>query len=834
MKKHIGKVMALLGCLVFMAISNVACTPKERVELVKDGKALAQIVVADKATQAAQFAASELQLHLKKITGADFEISLESKAGPGFKIFVGESSATKTKASDLVDQQYVVDIRKDAIELIGRDEQIFKKAFVEEKNGSVYSRNKPSLYSEQGTMYAVYEFLEQNCDVIWVDGSDYGTVIKPNKNLAVTLGRTQYEPFMSYRGGTISYNPSPLLWKQSNAGYKEYLAAAFKDPKNAKASWELYLARSRAGGYLASANHSFYWWYSRFWNENDKCFERKAPEYFAQGYDKLPPQLCYMHPFVIKQTVEDIRAYLDNNGYTNTYHGIGTKGPSWGKNRYCLEPMDNNSFCKCSRCAKYYERERKDDNSEHSTYWFTFVKMVAEEVKKSHPTAKISTLAYMSHEGLPTNVTLPDNVEVYFCLSGNRENPRGKLCKGQSARMEEWHKAYPNMKLGMWLYSGFPLEFAHNGNYQCVPGYFARENAKQFHFFKKMNARVGIFNCGLTGEVCQFMTFALMRNPDLEAEYLLDRYFSQYGAAAKPLKEFYNLVEERYCDTALCPKGVSRRTTAYNWLHCCPVEIVEKLEKYMNEAEKLAQTPEEKERVKLFKLSQWNWMKLGSDTYNVRMKAPMPEWTAVKIAEVPGGDIEKVEWDKIPLIKTPMYERGGNVDVSDIVGLEARFANDGKYFYLELVQKRDLSKVQISGHVCPFDDWELYMARQRAQPYRCYFADPDNRMHAASWGEVNWRQHVPSIEGCPDPAYFAKTKTILDKKNNRWIQRFSFPLDKFLDAPMKPGDTFYLTPVSVLNNKVPPKADSVFYIISAVSYSTVHTIDRSASVTLEK
>ena len=468
----------------------------------------------------------------------------------------------------------------------------------------------------------------------------------------------------------------------------------------------------------------------------------------------------------------------------------------------------------------------------HSTYWFTFVKKVADQIKVSHPTAKISTLAYFSHEGLPTNVTLPDNVEVYFCISGNRENPRGELCQAQLARMREWHEAYPDMRLGLWLYSGFPLEFAHNGKYQCVPGYFAHENAKQFRAFREMNARVGIFNCGLSGEVCQFMTFALMRDPGLDADALLDRYFAQYGAAAKPLRAFYDLVEERFCDPANSPKGVSRRTTAFNWRHCCPPEVMAKLAGYMEEAKKLAGMPDEKARVRLFELGQWDWMKLGSETYVERMRAPMPEWKAVRVAAA-DGDIAKVDWGALPRVRAPIYDRGTATERADLITFETSLAHDGKWLYLELVQKRDLSKLEISGEICPYDDWELYVARQRAQPYRCYFADAADRLLGASWGEVNWRQNVESQESCKDRAYFARTKSIVDKANNRWVQRFAFPLDRFLDGPVRPGETFYLNPVAVLNPRI-GKCDSHLFVFTPVSHATVHTIDRSASVTLEK
>ena len=445
----------------------------------------------------------------------------------------------------------------------------------------------------------------------------------------------------------------------------------------------------------------------------------------------------------------------------------------------------------------------------------------------------------MSHEGLPgkdlktgEQIVLPDNVEVYFCISGNRERPRGALCMAQRARMEEWHKAYPAMRLGLWLYDGFPAEFARNGGFQCVPGYMAHDQAEQFRFFKKMNAAVGIFNCGLNGEIHQFLSYQLMREPELDADALLNRYFAQYGAAAKPLRKFYDLVEERYCNEKYRPDGVSDRSTKSFWGVRCPVEVMEKLGAWMEEAKALAKTDEEKARVKLFEIENWRYMKKGSDEYVKRTSSPTPKWTAKRIADA-NGDLDKVDWASLPLQDSPLYERGTDKVVDPkLIAVETRMAYDSTHFYLELVQVRDLKNLHISRKINPYDDWEILFSCQQAQPYRCYFCDPDNRLLASSWGEVNWRQGVPSLEANKHKAYFAECKSILEQPN-RWIERIAFPLDKMLDKPITAGCSFYMNPVTVLNTNVCP-GNGPFRIFSTVSYSTVHTCDRSALVTLEK
>ncbi|MBO4633357.1 MAG: hypothetical protein J5858_15680, partial [Lentisphaeria bacterium] len=64
-------------------------------ELVKDGKACSEIVVAEKADSGTLEAAKDLQLHLKKISGAEVKIVTPGKAKAENLICVGESSVTR-------------------------------------------------------------------------------------------------------------------------------------------------------------------------------------------------------------------------------------------------------------------------------------------------------------------------------------------------------------------------------------------------------------------------------------------------------------------------------------------------------------------------------------------------------------------------------------------------------------------------------------------------------------------------------------------------------------------------------------------------------------------
>ena len=83
--------------------------------------------------------------------------------------------------------------------------------------------------------------------------------------------------------------------------------------------------------------------------------------------------------------------------------------------------------------------------------------------------------------------------------------------------------------------------------------------------------------------------------------------------------------------------------------------------------------------------------------------------------------------------------------------------------------------------------------------------------------------------------------SVADTSNGSdWIARFAFPLDTFLDGPMKSGDAFYLNAVNCMGNEHPEVRKwcethgGRFIMSTLTSHTTVHTTDRIGTVTLEK
>ncbi|MHC4874312.1 MAG: hypothetical protein ACYTFY_20865, partial [Planctomycetota bacterium] len=168
-------------------------------ELVKDGRAVSEIIISAQATPSVKTAAAELQRHLLKISGAELAIVNAPSADIKNQVYVGGSKFTKDLGVDLSD------IKKDGYKIISKDnylilagkdsyhytklcERYFKESDLfrprihnnrlkqqiwEKYTGKTWRQPcyhdfrqfnydyKFNVLDGTGTLYAVYAFLEQ-------------------------------------------------------------------------------------------------------------------------------------------------------------------------------------------------------------------------------------------------------------------------------------------------------------------------------------------------------------------------------------------------------------------------------------------------------------------------------------------------------------------------------------------------------------------------------------------------------------------------------------------------------------------------------------------------
>ena len=603
----IVSVIQALCILSAPASSSLAGQTENRITLVRDGKPSATIVLGTEPTRSAQLAAAELQYHVEKITGAKLPVVSDTAAVEGTRILVGESKATGVlglHSKDFKHQEYLVRCHPGLIVLLGRDQNDRSK--LDYADADTF----PDSFSEQGTCYAVYDFLEKLCDVRWYLPTELGLVCPKAKTLELKAAEFRRSPRMKYRWVTDPPFPADLC-----GDTVEGAEPAATLPRREQA---LFMHRHRLGGEKYGANHSFYGYYDRFLSTH--------PEWFAQGYEGQPPQMCYTHPEFIKQVIQDARDYFDGKP--------AQPGASAHGDFFALVPMDNGSWCKCAKCREWIDRSAKRapkqdqfSNDSASEYLFSFVNAVAKEIAASHPEKRLAALAYADYAYPPSTLKLEPNVSIQMCLHARNIHDLS-LQENDSRMLAEWVTESRDRPKFLWLYYCFPSLSAtrpaisgDKQQWRCFPGFFAHSIPAQIKsylgagvqgiFYEPSYLADGKQQSPLLDQLEFYVTWKLADDSNLDANKLIDEFFTRYyGAAAKPMQAVYESIEKTYAEPA-----PSHQNEKYAWTTLGTEEKMAQLGNLMKEARKIAHTDVEKQRVALFDKGIWQYMQAGRKMY---------------------------------------------------------------------------------------------------------------------------------------------------------------------------------------------------------------------------
>jgi len=247
----------------------------------------------------------------------------------------------------------------------------------------------------------------------------------------------------------------------------------------------------------------------------------------------------------------------------------------------------------------------------------------------------------------------------------------------------------------------------------------------------------------------------------------------------------------------------------------------------LDQAKKLADSDAVRARIDLFEKAVWSYMVAGREQFVKRQKAPSPSLKAPRVADA-GGDPAKVDWAKAAPLQDPKlpdhwYDRGGDQPSPHGRKLAGRIAHDGRFVYLELTDPCDTKKLVTSAQVFPFDDWEVFIAAQRAVPYRQYAVSPSAQVVALSHGEINFRMNVPITD-------HGVRATSNVGAADRWVARMAIPMSGAIPGGVQPGGKLYLNVIRVTSPAL--SGAGRLSIDTWVSFCTVHEVDRLAEIDL--
>lgn len=185
-----------LLCLAVGAIAAAAFAA-EPLTLVKDGAPASIVIAAERPSRAAQFAAFEIQHHVKLITGSILPIVNDQAPVVGVKILVGDSLATRAMGinrESFKGENYMVKCTPEAIVLIGND--TFDGRVVNYQDLKTFPVSRSYAPLDNATLWASYDFLENGCDIRHYAPTDAGITFIPRSSLSVEMSDICRQPAM--------------------------------------------------------------------------------------------------------------------------------------------------------------------------------------------------------------------------------------------------------------------------------------------------------------------------------------------------------------------------------------------------------------------------------------------------------------------------------------------------------------------------------------------------------------------------------------------------------------------------------------------------------------
>lgn len=790
----------VMGIFVLFTMAGAVRSAEQDILLVKDGTPCSVIVIGEKPTRSAQMGAFELRHHIRLITGAEVAVTSDSNYPAAVKIYVGESADTVKaglKSSDFEWETSLVKFAGNNIYLIGCDSADYGK--VDYENHLTYPRY---YFNTRGSLYAAYDFLENQCGVRFYGPWTNATTFKPRKTLSVkAVDRKYASPLDAFRrvgDDDEAYSNQPFSARE-------------------RALWEL---RWRMTELYGSTNHNMYSIYFTHWGKAKNpylasSFQGRREELFAQGYKgtdsyndsilkdnfpgdpDLPPQLCLSNPDTAKYFGNEAAAYFNGKNVRGGWWNLrGTISPDKcltpktpGKPFfYPVEMADSNLFCKCKSCSSQFPNLKGDEYI--SNVKFSFISAVAREAAKIQPGAGVSSLAYIQTLDYPKYVKIPDNVAVQICLTHFSWWHPG-IRKSQEEQYDLWiRNEAAKRPITLWTYIFSPHWDAerHFGKYNNFPGFYPWQIGGMMKKFTADGIKGWFTEVELQQSCLEaYVSAKIAFDPSLDPDKIIDEYFTDsFGKAGNAMKQIYREVENSYWNYKNYPPewfrdinnplgphgphnphwGTSLHTEDVNWA-IGTRERMEKIEALLKEAEKQVETQDEKERLQRFMTGIWNRARKGRLEYDIKLanmgKSRNTAVTPAKHGDA-NGDPQKIDWAKAST--TGFWKK--TVDGTDhSLKIQMQMAVDSKFLYLKYLE----SNPPQTGDI-PF--WnncvELYFSELPMLPLFQFAVSPD--------GETQQLVHKIENDVVRMEKYDFNAKFIQNTTSDSWSWMLAIPLEK--------------------------------------------------------
>jgi len=431
----------------------------------------------------ANTAAKELAQYLKEVTGANFPITgLQAPSGKHF-IAVGPGAAKKFFPKQNTD---FVKLGDDGI-------------VIKTMDGNLLFTGAEG--AKRGTLYAVYEFLENIVGIRWWTSTE--SYIPKKNTLLISDLNIVYVPKLWYR----------------HVFYRDVLYNyAFASKCRSNGEWDGIPAAY--GGHISILGHchTFYKLLSP-----EKYF-KEHPEWYSQINGKRThkdAQLCLSNDDMRKELTKNALELLkkDSNSIIE------------------ISQNDNFGKCECKKCSAIAKQEKSQSGP-----LIKFINQVAEDIEKEFPNAFVETFPYQYTRKPPLTLKPRKNVIIRLCsiecsFSHSFDDKQNEAFKND---LQKWKTIAS--QIFVWDYvANFTNYVQPHPNFNVL--------VTNIRFLEQNNVS-GLFEQGdsqsVIGDFVELRAWLLahlMWNPSLDDKKLIKEFMEgYYGSASEPLLQYLNLI----------------------------------------------------------------------------------------------------------------------------------------------------------------------------------------------------------------------------------------------------------------------------------------------------
>ncbi len=502
---------------VAIVLAVMCALPAVAIDLTVDGASNCVIVVPEDAMQIHRFPAEELQQHLQAVSGADIPLVTENDCPSEIAhvIYVGPCDAAAAAGID------VEAIEPEAIRIVTADGDLF---IVGGDRLGPGDRDDPySWHNQVGTLYAVYDFLQDQVGVKWLWPGETGTVIPDEPTVSVGEIDVHEVPQIKQRKLRNTIRSTFLNRIEQFTGRLD--RDVVRDLQEDEREW---LRRMRMGRSLfINYGHSFTDWWERYGDEH--------PEYFALYKGERRPwgppdrvKMCVSEPKLWNAVVAEWKRKWEDNPLA--YQTLNA----------CEN--DGGGFCECESCASwdvpgYTEQTPKGERVILTDRYAKFYNELARRVREVDADAHVAAYAYSRYRFPPRETTLEPNIIIGFVPAVGYPNSGEQSEQFQDDWMA-WHKQATKLFLRPnWL-----------GALHTVPRAPLHQMAADFKFAAR-NGMIGTDFDSLSGQwLAQGPVYYLLSqlhwDTDASAEAILEDYYAAFGAAGPKVREYFEYWNE--------------------------------------------------------------------------------------------------------------------------------------------------------------------------------------------------------------------------------------------------------------------------------------------------